>query len=130
MDEFALVLTLVGLLLFLLLFVLLFVILHRPKKVVIDVIAPPTFEQLSAIIFLDTSRNIELNVASQDMLKRFGVIEEYGPYEAVLKKLCTHPNTDSKLISLFEKTLREANPKFKDKLGKTLKEGLGKRDKK
>ena len=130
MDEFTLVVALAGLLVFLLLSVLLYVVFSRPKKVASEIAAPPTFEQLVSIIMLDTSRNIELNIASQDILKRFGIIEEYEPYEAILKKLCTHPNTDSKMISLFEKKLREANPKFKDKLGKTLKEGLSKRDKK
>jgi len=130
MNEFTLLLALAGLLLFLLLSVLAYVVFSRPKKAVVDIAIPLTFEQLSSIIHLDSSRNIELNVASQDILKRFITIEQYEPYEAILKKLCTHPNTDSKLVSLFEKTLREANPKFKDKLGKTLKEGLGKRDKK
>jgi hypothetical protein len=55
---------------------------------------------------------------------------EYHHYENLIHGVCVHPNTDSKLVSRFEKRLRDANPNFKEKIQKTLKEGLSKRDKK
>lgn len=130
MDEFTLLVALAGLLFFLLLFVLAYVLFTRPKKATANANVPLTFEQLSSVINTDTTTNKALNDAVNEILSRFVTIDNYNNYEALLKKLCTHPHTDSKMVSLFEKTLREANPKFKDKLGKTLKEGLGKRDKK
>ncbi|MGZ8547315.1 MAG: hypothetical protein ACXW33_01740 [Sulfuricurvum sp.] len=91
---------------------------------------PETFESLSAIIHSKTSTNKALNHAADVILSRFGSIGEYSRYETLIKEICTHANTDSKLVSQFEKSLREANPKFKEKIQKTLKEGLAKRDKK
>lgn len=130
MDEFTLLVALAGLLMFLVLATLVFVIMKRPRAVLQAPAALATFEQLVEKIMDNTASNAALNTATTAILKRFVMIENYEPYEGVLKKLCVHPNSDSKMVSLFEKTLREANPKFKDKLGKSLKEGLGKRDKK
>ena len=126
MDEFTLLLALAGLLLFLLLSVLAYVLFSQPDKVA-AVAIPLTFEQLSSLINDDTTNNKALNNTSNEILRRFVTIDDYKHYEALLTKLCTHPNSDSAMVSLFEKTLREANPKFKDKLGKTLNEGLKKR---
>lgn len=131
MDTFTLVITVVSLLFSLILLVLIYVWMTRTKKsVVSDVKAPETFESLSAIIHSGKSTNQALNHAVDTILKRFGTISDYPLYEALIKGICTHANTDSKLVSRFEKQLRDTNPRFKEKIQKTLKEGLAKRDKK
>ena len=132
MDKFTLLLAMVSLLFALVLLVLLYVWLARPKKGGMDQSkAPETFESLSAIIHSSLERQIKaLNHAADRILSRFITIGEYPPYEELIRGVCTHPNTDSKLVSRFEKQLRDANPKFKEKIAKTLKEGLAKRDKK
>ncbi len=131
MDKFTLLLVMVGLLFTLILLVLLYVWLARPKKGDMDQSkAPETFESLSAVIHSSTSTNQALNHAADAILSRFSTIGEYPQYEALIRGICTHANTDSKLVSRFEKKLRDANPKFKEKIAKTLKEGLAKRDKK
>jgi Na+-transporting methylmalonyl-CoA/oxaloacetate decarboxylase gamma subunit len=131
MDTFTLVITAVSLLFALIFLVFVYVWMTRTKKSVVnDAKAPETFESLSAIIHSGTSTNQALNYAADTILKRFGTIGDYPHYEVLIKGICTHANTDSKLVSRFEKSLRDANPKFKEKIQKTLKEGLAKRDKK
>ncbi len=131
MDTFTLFIAMVSLLFSLLLLVLIYVWISRTKKsTASDAKAPETFESLSATILSSTSTNQALNHAADVILKRFGTIGDYPHYEALIKGICTHANTDSKLVSRFEKSLRDANPKFKEKIAKTLKEGLAKRDKK
>jgi len=131
MDKFTLLITMVGLLFTLIFLVFVYVWIGRTKKsIASDVRAPETFESLSAIIQSSVSTNQALNHAADAILSRFSTIGEYPRYEALIKGICTHPNTDSKLVSRFEKQLRDANPKFKEKIAKTLKEGLAKRDKK
>ena len=131
MDTFTLLITMASLLLALILLVLIYVWMTRTKKsVVSDTKAPETFESLSAIIHSSVSTNQALNHAADTILKRFGTISDYPHYEALIMGICTHANTDSKLVSRFEKQLRDQNPKFKEKIQKTLKEGLAKRDKK
>jgi len=131
MDKFTLLLAMAGLLFTLVLLVLLYVWLARPKKGDMNQNkAPETFESLCAIIHSSVSTNQALNHAADRILSRFITIGEYPRYEALIRDVCTHPNTDSKLVSRFEKQLRDANPKFKEKIAKTLKEGLAKRDKK
>ncbi|MDO9305826.1 MAG: hypothetical protein Q7T77_10885 [Sulfuricurvum sp.] len=131
MDTFTLLITMASLLLALILLVLIYVWMTRTKKsVVSDTKAPETFESLSAIIHSSVSTNKALNYAADTILKRFSTISDYPHYEALIKGICTHANTDSKLVSRFEKQLRDQNPKFKEKIQKTLKEGLAKRDKK
>ena len=131
MDKFTLLITIVSLLFALIFLVFVYVWMTRTKKSVIgDVKAPETFESLSAIIHASKSTNQALNHAADIILSRFGSIGDYSHYETLIKEICTHANTDSKLVSRFEKSLRVANPKFKEKIAKTLKEGLAKRDKK
>jgi hypothetical protein len=121
----------IGLLFTLIVLVLIYVWLGRTKKSDVDNInVPETFESLSAIIHTSVSTNQALTHAADAILKRFVTIGDYPHYEALIMGICTHPNTDSKLVSRFEKSLRDANPKFKEKIQKTLKEGLAKRDKK
>lgn len=128
MDKFTLLIIIVSSLFSLLLFVFIYVWMTRIKKsVIVDVKAPETFESLSLIIHTKTSTNQALNHAADVILKRFVTIGDYPHYEALIKGICTHANTDSKLVSRFEKSLRDANPKFKEKIQKTLKEGLAKR---
>ncbi|MDD4855529.1 MAG: hypothetical protein PHQ22_06595 [Sulfuricurvum sp.] len=131
MDTFTLLITMVSLLFVLLLLVLIYVWMGRSKKnIASEANVPETFESLCAIIHSSVSTNQALNQAADRILSRFGSIGEYPQYEALIKGICTHTNTDSKLVSRFEKSLRDANPKFKEKIQKTLKEGLAKRDKK
>ncbi|MCX6060723.1 MAG: hypothetical protein NT103_00505 [Campylobacterales bacterium] len=131
MDTFTLLITMASLLLALILLVLIYVWMTRTKKSIAgDAKAPETFESLSAIIHSSASTNQALNHAVDTILSRFGSIGDYSHYETLIKEICTHANTDSKLVSRFEKSLRNANPKFKEKIQKTLKEGLAKRDKK
>lgn len=131
MDKFTLLITMVSLLFSLIFLVLIYVWMTRTKKSVArDAKAPETFESLCAIIHSSKSTNQALNHAADSILSRFGSIGEYSLYETLIKGICTHQNTDSKLVSRFEKSLRDANPKFKEKIQKTLKEGLAKRDKK
>jgi hypothetical protein len=121
----------IGLLFTLIVLVLIYVWLGRTKKSDVDNInVPETFESLSAIIHSPASTNKALNHAVDMILSRFCTIVEYHHYENLIHGVCVHPNTDSKLVSRFEKRLRDANPKFKEKIQKTLKEGLSKRDKK
>lgn len=131
MDTFTLLITMVSLLFVLLLLVLIYVWMGRSKKNGAgETNVPETFESLCAIIHSSVSTNQALNQAADRILSRFGSIGEYPHYEALIRGICTHANTDSKLVSRFEKSLRDANPKFKEKIQKTLKEGLAKRDKK
>lgn len=132
MDKVTLLLTLVGLLFFLILLVFFYIMMGRKPKLpeVRDPSIPLTFEQLEAIIYLPASSNAALNSAAKEILKRFISIGEFSHYRKLIEAICTHANTDSKLISDFEKQLRDANPKHKEEIRKALKEGLAKRDKK
>jgi len=131
MDTFTLLMTMASLLMVLILLVLIYVWMTRTKKSVIsDAKAPETFESLSAIIHSPVSTNKALTHAVDVILSRFITIGDYSLYDILIRKICTHQNTDSQLVSNFEKKLRDANPKFKEKIQKTLKEGLAKRDKK
>lgn len=131
MNTFTLLVIMLSLLFALVVLVLLYVWMGRTKMNNADnTNAPETFESLSAIILSSASTNKALNHAIDMILSRFGSIGEYSRYEVLIRGVCIHKNTDSKLVSRFEKQLRDANPKFKEKIQKTLKEGLAKRDKK
>lgn len=131
MDKFTLLLILVGLLFTLIVLVLLYVWIGRSKKNSIDdASAPETFESLEAIIHTSSSTNKALTHAVDTILERFATIGDYSRYEVLIETICLHPNTDSKLVSRFEKSLRMANPKYKEKIQKALREGLTRRDKK
>jgi hypothetical protein len=111
--------------------VLIYIVAGRPKKSTEDdSTVPETFESLCAIVDSPVSTNKALNHAIDVILSRFIAIGDYSHYDALIRGVCTHKNTDSKLVSRFEKQLRDANPKYKEKIQKTLKEGLAKRDKK
>ncbi|HEX5710159.1 MAG TPA: hypothetical protein VFX68_02350 [Sulfuricurvum sp.] len=135
MNPFTLLLALVGLIFALILLVFLYVWMDRGEKngthgADNDPETFETFESLEAIIYHRASTNKALNSAADTILRRFGTIDDYFRYEELIKRLCVHPNTDSRLVSRFEKRLRDGNPKFKEKIQKALKEGLMKRDEK
>lgn len=132
MDTLNLLMILAGLLVALVLLVLIYVLSSRAKKplAIAAEVAPPSFEQLETIIHTKTSNNHSLNSAAKGILERFVTIEEFSRYGKLIEALCLHPNTDSKLISHFEKTLRISNPKHQEEIRKSLQEGLAKRDKK
>ena len=131
MDTFTLVITMVSLLFSLIFLVFVYVWMTRTKKNgVSDANAPETFESLEAIIRTSSSTNKALTHAVDTILERFATIGDYSRYEVLIETICLHPNTDSKLVSRFEKSLRMANPKYKEKIQKALREGLTRRDKK
>jgi hypothetical protein len=131
MDKVTLVLTLIGLLFASMVLVFLYIVIGRPKKSVVSVPNEPlTFKQLEAIIHSASSSNKALNSAADEILSRFISISDISHYQRLIEAISTHANTDSKLISDFEKRLRDANPKYKEDIRKALKEGLAKRDKK
>lgn len=125
MDVLTLFFAVVALLFMLILLVFLYVWLGRTQTT--ETAEPETFESLCRVIYAHTATNKALNYAADTILNRFGTIQEYTVYEKLLKALCLHANTDSALVSRFEKILRDNNPKFKEKIQKTLKEGLSKR---
>ncbi|MDD2828444.1 MAG: hypothetical protein PHW18_02590 [Sulfuricurvum sp.] len=131
MDKVTLVLTLIGLLFSSMVLVFLYIVLGRPKKgIESESNEPLSFKQLEAIIHSSTSSNKALNSAANEILSRFISITDISHYQKLIEAISTHANTDSNLISNFEKRLRDANPKYKEDIRKALKEGLGKRDKK
>lgn len=131
MDKVTLVLTLIGLLFSSMVLVFLYIVLGRPKKSVVNESNEPlTFKQLEAIIHSSSSTNKALNSAANEILSRFISISDISHYQKLIEAISTHANTDSNLISSFEKRLRDANPKYKEDIRKALKEGLAKRDKK
>jgi hypothetical protein len=133
MEPFTLLIVMASLLFASIFLVLIYVWFGRTKSASIAEI-PATFESLSAIVNSTASTNKEINHAVTVLVEKFIHIGEgtrdYPHYEAMIEKLCFHPNTDSKVILRFEKALREANPKFKEKIEKALKHGLSKRGKK
>ncbi len=134
MDKTTPLLVMGTLLVILIFLVVLYVWIGRSKrKSVPEIIVPVTFESLQAIIHHSSSTNGELNHAVNIIIKRFidvGSGERgFEKYASLLKKLCTHPHTDSKIILHFEKALRAANPRYKEEVEKALKLGLELRDK-
>ncbi|MFA6143563.1 MAG: hypothetical protein WCW84_00665 [Sulfurimonas sp.] len=134
MDKTTPLLIMGTLLVVLILLVVLYVWIGRSKKKIIpETIVPVTFESLQAVIHHSSSTNSDLNHAVTLIIKRFIDVgsgnREFETYASLLKKLCTHPNTDSKIILQFEKALRAANPRYKEEVEKALKLGLQLRDK-
>lgn len=125
-----LILTIAGLLILLTVLVMLYVWIGKSKPIVSE--APSvieTFESLGAIIKERSSSAKELHHAVEMILKHFGHINAHaiGKYTHLLEALCTHPQTDSKLILHFEKTLRTRNPDFTHEIEKALAVGLASR---
>lgn len=83
-----------------------------------------TFEMMCSIINRSSANNIELNNTVDTIIARYSEITDIDVYGSLLEKLCTHPNTDSKVILRFQKALIKANPKYKEQLEKSLKIGL------
>jgi len=134
MDKTTPLLIMGTLLVVLILLVMLYVWIGRSKrKVVPEIIVPVTFESLQAIIHHPSSTNRELNHAVNTIIERFIDVGSgnrgFEKYASLLKKLCTHPHTDSKIILQFEKALRVANPRYKEEVEKALSLGLAERDK-
>lgn len=123
MDTVTLLLVFAGLLVLLIVLVTIYVWLGRSKKVDNEDI-PETFEGMVSVINRASSNNKELNHAVDVIIKRFCKITDFETYASALEKLCTHPNTDSKVILRFQKALIAANPKDKEKIENRLKLGL------
>ncbi len=125
-----LILTIVGLLFLLIALVALYVWLGKSKQVSQSVSASvETFESLSNIIINKSSGSRELHHAVEMILAHFGTMSSHtvSKYLHLLEALCTHPRTDSKLILLFEKTLRTNNPSYAHEIEKSLAVGLASR---
>lgn len=125
-----LVLTMIGLLFLLIGLVALYVWIGKSKT--LTETAPSsieTFESLSSIIKNRSSSARELHHAVEMILSHFGTMNAHtvGKYRYLLEALCVHPHTDSKLILLFEKTLRTNNPDYTHEIEKSLAIGLAKR---
>ncbi len=132
MDKTTPLLIMGTLLIILILLVGLYVWIGRSKrKSVEDVDVPVTFASLQAVIHHPSSTNRELNDAVNIIVEKFIEVGStqrgFEKYSALLKKLCTHPHTDSKIILRFEKALRVANPRYKEEIEKALRLGLAQR---
>lgn len=123
MDAVTLLLVFAGLLILLIVLVTIYVWLGRSKKQNSGDI-PETFEGMVSVINRTSSSNKELNHAVDMIVQRYSKITDFETYASALEKLCTHPNTDSKLILRFQKALIAANPKEKEKIENRLKLGL------
>ena len=131
MDKTTLILIMAGLLVLLVVLVAVYVIMGRSKETARSSSETAiTFESMSSIINRSSTNNTELNRAVDTILERYGNITDFEPYGALLERVCTHPNTDSKVILRFQKALITANPKYKEQIEKRLKLGLAERDKK
>lgn len=130
MDKVTLLLIMVGLLFTLIFLVLLYVWVSRTKRAP-DAQAAETFESLQSLISDVSTSNNDLVRAVEVLIEKFIQIGEgtrdYSHYEALIEKLCIHPHTDSKVVLRFERALRSANPRFKEKIEKALKHGLAHR---
>lgn len=130
MDKVTLLLIMMGLLFTLIFLVLLYVWVSRTKKAP-DAQAADTFESLQSLISDTSTSNNDLARAVEVLIEKFIQIGEgtrdYSHYEALIEKLCIHPHTDSKVVLRFERALRSANPRFKEKIEKALKHGLSHR---
>lgn len=121
----------VGLLVLLVILVVVYVIMGRSKET--EPSSSETvisFETMRSLINRASTSNTELNRAVDTILERYGNITDFEAYGALLERVCSHPNTDSKVILRFQKGLITANPKYKDRIEKSLKLGLAGRDKK
>ncbi|MDP3464171.1 MAG: hypothetical protein Q8R86_00195 [Sulfuricurvum sp.] len=130
MDKVTLLLIMVGLLFTLIFLVLLYVWVSRTKRAP-DAQAAETFESLQSLISDVSTSNNDLVRAVEVLIEKFIQIGEgtrdYSHYEALIERLCIHPHTDSKVVLRFERALRSANPRFKEKIEKALKHGLAHR---
>lgn len=125
MDTTTLVLILLALFVVLVILVAVYVGAQGSKKAVAtSTQTPVTFEMMCSIINRSSANNIELNNAVDTIIARYSEITDIDVYGGLLEKLCTHPNTDSKVILRFQKALITANPKYKEQLEKSLKIGL------
>lgn len=88
-----------------------------------------TFETLVSMLKDRKTPAIELRRASEAITQRYGTItgDTIGVYLQLIEILCTHPHTESKIIVEFEKTLRRANPRFREEIAHALAHGLAKR---
>ncbi|MFA6188724.1 MAG: hypothetical protein WC680_05550 [Sulfuricurvum sp.] len=132
MDKITLLLVLLGLLIVLIVLVAIYVSMQRKSKPIEpEESGAVTFKSLQAIIAKASTSNQELNSAVDILLEQFNKIDEgkqaFTYFAGLIEKLCTHPNTDSKMILRFQKGLIVANPRYKDQIEKTLKLGLSER---
>lgn len=126
----SLILTMVGLLFLLIALVFAYVYRSRSSKKITPVSqTTETFESLRDVILNPASDADALRYAVIRVVERFGSIDSHtiGVYQHLLKSLCTHPRTDSKLILQFEKGLRAANPQFSHQIESALAAGLASR---
>lgn len=133
MDTLTLFLILVGLLFLLILLVGVYVWMNRSKPLASEEGKPLDFGELKALIYNKLSDNKALNSAVSEIIERFvsidGKARTIEEFTSLIETLCFHPNTDSKVILKFDKALRAANPRYKERIEKSIKSGLAERDK-
>ncbi|MDD5210831.1 MAG: hypothetical protein PHV62_00310 [Sulfuricurvum sp.] len=124
MDKITLVFVMAGLLLLFIALVSIYVWSARKKAAPINSEAVMTFETMCEVINKNSSSNAQINHAVDAIIERYSHIDDFRVYGALLEMLCTHPQTDSKVILRFQKALITANQDFKDQIEKRLKLGL------
>ncbi len=125
-----LILMMVGLLFLLVTLVFVYVWTSRSKVTPADQNrSTETLDTLIAIVQNRSSREDDLVYAIDRILARHGSIEaqNFERYERLIIELCVHPNTASKLILRFEKTLRSLNPEYAGQIERALAQGLAQR---
>lgn len=125
MDKTTLILVMASLLLLFIALVSIYVWIGRTKKEsAANTQAVSTFEGMCSLIHSRSATNAQLNDAADTIIGRYSHIDDFRVYAPLLEALCTHPNTDSKVILRFQKALITANPHLKDQIEKMLKLGL------
>lgn len=80
------------------------------------------------------SSNTVLNRSVDEIIERFIVIDDkerkIEDFITVIETLCLHDESDSKAVLKLDKALRSANPRYKERIEKTIKTALAQRDKK
>jgi hypothetical protein len=93
----------------------------------------PTFLELKAIIKNRSSSSAALEQAVNDLMKYYGEIppkrgistdKMFDEYATLLIALCRHPNTNAKIVVLFDKLLRQKNPSYENNIEAMLTKGL------
>lgn len=128
-----LILSLIGLLFLLILLVGVYVWLGRVKPLVSEDGKPLSFHELQALIHNKHSDNHTLNSAVNEIIERFIMIDgqerTIEDFTGMIEALCIHAHTDSKVILKLDKALRSANPRYKERIEKSIKTALAERDK-
>lgn len=133
MDALTLFLILVVLLFLLMGLVVVYVWINRSKPLASPEGRALNFGELKALIHDKHSDNRTLNSVVNEIIERFIVIDgterTIEDFTGMIEVLCVHAHTDSKMILKLDKALRNANPRYKERIEKSIKTALAERDK-